>query len=65
MEIVLKITVEDERCGDCIFKDSDWLDETAKCLLFNEPLKPHRKYGDIEYWDQCHQCRLISRKRER
>lgn len=63
MEIQLKITIDDDRCGDlCMFKHTDVLDRAGKCLLFNEPLRPELRYGNVEYWHQCDGCRSVERK---
>lgn len=49
-----------ERChNECPFFDASYIVGTGKCLLFNEVLRPKRRYGDVEYWEACRQCHHV------
>ncbi len=47
---------------DCPFLDSNVFDTRGKCLLFNEALTPKTKFGEVEAWETCNDCDIISGK---
>lgn len=58
----IHISAEGDSCDECPFLDSSYLNITAKCLLFNEPLAGVMEYGHVESWERCDKCYSVCRK---
>lgn len=59
MKVPLFITLnkeDDNFCGECMFKSTDFLNNVGTCLLFNKTLNPRIRYGSVEYWYTCDEC---------
>lgn len=58
----LKIDRDEEKCLECMFKDTDFHLRAGVCLLFKNALESEIKYGSVDHWIPCNECNLVWRK---
>jgi len=57
IKIPLHISRDDNYCAPfCVFLDTDFLNTTGTCMLFNKTLRADRKWETVEKWITCGSC---------